>query len=133
MIFDIIFILLLIPLNIIVTFLQGITNFFSAIVPDSVYNSINLLINYLGMFQGIFPIDTFLACTSTLMIFFGAFYTVKIALWVWSKIPYLGTPDTIAEGNVLDLRSSSNSRNTLDLRRRAGGSKKRSVTMKDIS
>lgn len=133
MIGDLILILLQIPLSIILAFLTGLTNFYSSIVPDGVYTSIQTLISYLGYFSGIFPVDTLVLCINFLINFFLAFYTVKIILYIWNLVPYLSTNNTqnLPSNNVLDLRSSENTRNTIDLRKGMKISKG-VVDMKDI-
>lgn len=90
MIIDAIFILCLVPLSIILVFLQGITAAFTNIIPDQLYNSVTTFIQYLAYLNPIFPIDTLLYCISTLAIFFTCLYIIKILLWIWSLVPYLG-------------------------------------------
>lgn len=91
MLTGILFGILIIPVTLIVTILQGITSVFSTIVPDQVYNSIPTLISYLSYFEGIFPIDTLLFCVYSLAVFYIAYYTVKIILWAWGLVPFLGS------------------------------------------
>lgn len=104
MIVSLLFYLITGVLTIILSFLQGITLVFSSIVPNQIYTAIAAAVNYLGFFQGVFPIDTLIFCLSTLAIFFTAFYFVRIGLFVWSLVPFLGTRAELPRDNIVDLR-----------------------------
>lgn len=91
MITDVFLTILIIPINIFITTLQGITSVFDNIIPDQIFNSIQTVISYLGYFNGIFPIDTLIFCVATLINFHIAFYLFKILQYGISIIPFLGT------------------------------------------
>lgn len=90
MLTDIFLLLVSIPLQVILAVLGGISSIFTTVVPDGVFTSINTLFGYLGYFNSVFPIDTFAECALALTTFFYFYYIVKIALWAWSLVPWLG-------------------------------------------
>lgn len=90
MIPDIFFVIVLIPLTVINTVLTAITAQFTNFIPDQIYTSITTLLSYLGILQGVFPIDTFFICLNTLLVFFLMMYTIKVAVFIWHFVPWIG-------------------------------------------
>lgn len=130
MLTDILLTFIIMPLQIMSTILTGITSFFSSIVPNQIYSAIDTAISYLGYFNGIFPVDTLIFCIATLATFYTAYYTIKVILWLWGFVPFVGSGNVdLPRGNTLDLRrSATNSRNTINLRTKQKGT----IGMKDI-
>lgn len=112
--------------------LNLIANFLSLIqytIPPQIITSISALASLLNYFNGIFPIDTLFLCISFLITFYIFWYTIKVFLFAFSLIPWIGSKTELPKENILDLRrSATNSRNTINLRNRPKGT----IGMKDI-
>lgn len=112
--------------------MKAISDQFTTILPDELFEGVLTIISYFGYMNGVFPIDTLFFCLGVLCSFYIAWYTYKIAMWVWSMLPYIGKSEAnqVPEGNVLNLHKGSSNARILDLRRGRAGKGK--VTMKDI-
>lgn len=67
---------------------------FSAIsyaVPDEIESSITFLLGYVNIFSGVFPLDTLYSVILAYLSFITLFYGLKVALWVFAHIPFIGS------------------------------------------
>lgn len=114
MITDIFFIIIVIPIDIVLAFLQGLTNVFSNIVPDAVYNAFTFFIGYAKYFNGVLPVEQILLAVYTLCIFWSVLYMVRIVQWVMAHVPWIG-------GNVQLPKVYQTKDNNLELRNGVNG------------
>lgn len=74
-------------------FVWLITAIFSAInyaIPDQITDSIEWLASYLNYLGGLFPIGTLAAATGTILSVWILLYGIRISLWLWSLVPWVG-------------------------------------------
>lgn len=59
-------------------------------LPDSVSTSLNYMLGYFGYLKGVFPVDTLFTVAGIGLTFLLLLYTVKLLLWAYSLIPFIG-------------------------------------------
>lgn len=67
--------------------LAGIGNW---AVPSQFGTSFNLVLGYLGKFEGVFPIKESMACVTFLLVFFSFWYTAHLLFKAFSLLPWFG-------------------------------------------
>lgn len=108
MITDIIILLLSSFVGLISTAFGYISSF---TVVQEISDSVTYFLSYLNYLSGILPINNILKALGTLILFYTAWYTVKIILWIFSLIPWFGKPTEVPKfggqeaGGSLILRS----------------------------
>lgn len=73
--------------------IDGFAKLFSLInfaLPDEIIDSISYFLSYLKYMGFVFPINTLMAAFGTVLSFGCMYFTIKIMLWFWQFVPYLG-------------------------------------------
>jgi len=86
MLFDILFLFIGSILEVLGTALGAV----SYVIPSQVADSMSYLASFTLKLQPIFPMTTFWACIGALVTFTGILMGVKVTLWAYARIPFLG-------------------------------------------
>jgi len=80
-------------LTIIIMFLWILGRFLSFInfiIPPEIMHSITYFIGHLNYLRGFIDIDTIFKAFGVYLVFIGTLQVVKVGLWVWGHIPFIG-------------------------------------------
>jgi len=109
MIFDLIFFLGGFLLSVLNYFFSGL----SFLIPNAVENSIVYLLGFLNYFGGIINVPALLTTISFLAGFYAIWYSVKIALWLYGFIPYIGVKADIPDAGIQAIAQHRNFQNVM--------------------
>ena len=83
-----------------ITVIYGLFDIFNLAIPNAITDGVTTFVGYLYMFEGVFPVSSLITSMVFISTVYFFLYVVKIGLWVFAFIPFIGKNNPLPTQNA---------------------------------
>ena len=83
-----------------ITVIYSVFGVINLAIPNGISNAVTTFVGYLYMFEGVFPVSSLITSMVFISTVYFFLYVVKIGLWVFAFIPFIGKNNPLPTQNA---------------------------------